>query len=1668
MSNSQAIDPAMDSAWRTDIGTLWTAAVAKHNQKVGIKFKLDQSKAMNTPWNSTTMQATLNRLTAEFEKERDSLGHFSDRIKGPIQVTLKVAKGAAEVILRTASTIGAIAGSVFAPAPIIAEALVFVLSATQKVSGQLDEIKKFFEVTANFFRRLSVLEGRLPDGPQFGQQLVDVFDRLLGFIVDAQIFVGRGKFMNFFKELAKPSTPLSDAHALFQEQLTRLDQAALYCTLGISVDINKNVADLRASVDLVIDDTHHIVGQIDGLGTNIVDLQLQIGSFRRDFSTFSHEIRHKPKTEDASKQISDAVTVDHASYQSNVLRTLRASFNIGDTESMHQRRLTRMLSSRLPGTCEWIHHQQAYHTLLDGTSQFLLLQGGRHTGRSMLSSFIFEHLKTSKQQLPINKSGTHTEAAGISVAYFCFGQEFGGRNSIDDMIRCCVVQIVEQDAAYRRWAMDHCLAQKSRGESTNPTWDDHFVARFKPSEGNSHQPWLFLVLDDVDISESKDHLQKFQTSIKKRKLRISLVLTTSSNMEINIPEESKIVLGAGNTNAENHDLRSFTKHLAMNLSPLNDLAPETRESLVNGVCEKATTYLYVDYALRRFNVLGGSDLSPLNTLKTNHVEIYGDLFHECIDHRNEQEQTQLHCLFTWLALCNDQPLCLGTAKALLKLVSQWNITTDAEEGSKEKGETKSRDGVGLAAGNRLQVELAGNLSLLLSRSAPMSRHGQNGGQAGDDDLIQFRHPALQAHWPTTTWASLPANVLMFKMLSHVLTEETDVREQKDKNHEQLAYQAATLWFKFLRAASSQYLHVDSTMDSHQMRPEMAPPRSIMAITPPRSIMAGLATSRRAIAPISRNQKTSARTSVADHISPPRKGPVRRSQRAPVSEHEVSGPQRVTFSRPEVPTNEKSRPAAVVAKTVVRGIAHVFSNENGALKILEVNVPEVDWGKCQSLLGTNFDEIRGTLKILSYWLRLVDESDLTFLSEGPRDWLNAIEPERDDPEPHCSILEQLAARHNDNWGAAQFPSSAYNSFRFAHQALRDRDTYMSQGRGPYPQHSEPEARTEAILEVGEGLRARLRGRDDESERLKAATASVAIAMALRYDGLYEPALAEALNAAKIIEGQDGHGRAVFNVFKNAYDGAMRARDDESDTTPKTSIGDYETSLQQLMESGNSFSLGSKEAKLRFDVYNRIGRICYGMSEDKTDLAVEAGANSLPEKELEKKGYLEAARVAFVTALGTKEEGRNMIRTYWLKAKVEALLRDDKRALESAKKAVETAKKSEEETTIVFFDELIYELSKGQNGPENVLQLLDLVGHAQLVTGFMAETHRRIHKAAKKQGKSAAEKVKKTYAEAVNRLIEGEDSSAQMLSIWWADYVRFAWAGFQADAAEEAEEILRRALRVKVAGSVDTTIRIGWRLADMFLEQFLGSEKEKQEAAELKDTLAKKQAALDKMEGLMSQLQGLQADFEPYQSQISIPLSIMRRKLSPALSFFEGADQTFRGCVTTLTDEHQDNDAPSFQVLAKVLCLVPGLKKHAEIAASCQFYVIDDQLFTGETQSPVTCSYCEKHVGGDVETEAVYLCCYCTNTFACKSCYDNKECLRSSKTTDEQIDAIVLQPPCRPEHMYVSARGDDWGGTRDGKMVIKGGQKRELSFQEWLDEVKGEWEDAWQKFWGEPTL
>lgn len=928
------------------------------------------------------------------------------------------------------------------------------------------------------------------------------------------------------------------------------------------------------------------------------------------------------------------------------------------------------------------------------------------------------------------------------------------------------------------------------------------------------------------------------------------------------------------------------------------------------------------------------------------------------------------------------------------------------------------------------------MNSLLSRSAPISRPTQknqeDAGHEGDDDLIQFRHSMLQAFWSTGE-SSLPsssAEVLMFKMLSYILSWKSDVGKHRVKSRDELKCQAATLWFEILRTASSSYIARVNAPDN---------------------------------APVKRSKKKSDK---------PREGSSRKIRARPSSDkNQQTATTRDTGKRDErattTPVRKKTQASLFIAKTMVEGIARVFSNENNALKPLEA---EVDWEASQSLLGTNDEEVDNTLEIISYWLYSVQYSQMTHLPEDSvaRTWLKIREDGVEDKLP-CRVLAELAKSHRANWLAAQFPSTAYISFRFAYQAQRDwerHDASSVEDKGIALDKTTPQNRAAAILKVAGDLTDVSMNQDNKL------LASIAIAMALRYDGLHQAALEEVLKGAEMIEAPDNK---VFKVFKDTFDKAIEAQNGE----PGPSISEYEADLRKGQK-----DFSTAEPKLWFEAYNRIGRTCYGQAEDKTDMAIEDGALSLPATTPRMEGYLKAARIAFVTALQTKpgdmtlmlpEERRNILRTYWLKAKVEAVLGDHKRALRSIIEAVNCAKATNQETTTGFFDELIYELGGNQDGSKkdgskNVLELLENVGHMQLIRGCMAETHRRIHKAAKREGESAARRVNDTYKKAVDHLVEENDAAAQMLSIWWADFVRFVLSEFKADEVKDAEQILRRALNMKAVGNIDTIIRISWRLSDILLDQFLDATTKKQELVDKKDTLVKKQAALDKMMEVMSQLEGIRPEFEGNQSQMSIPLSIMRRKLGPALSFFEGADMAFRGCIKALTDERQDNDAPSFQILAKVLCLVPDLKEHAEIAASCQFYVINDGLFTDKYQSPVTCSYCEKVVAGDVQTEAVYLCCYCTNTFACQTCHEKNQTTRdrtteATGTSEAEEDTIVLQGPCRSEHIYITARGDGWSGVRNGKMIRKGKPEKESSFTDWLRELEQAWEAAWQKFWSE---
>jgi tetratricopeptide (TPR) repeat protein len=95
--------------------------------------------------------------------------------------------------------------------------------------------------------------------------------------------------------------------------------------------------------------------------------------------------------------------------------------------------------------------------------------------------------------------------------------------------------------------------------------------------------------------------------------------------------------------------------------------------------------------------------------------------------------------------------------------------------------------------------------------------------------------------------------------------------------------------------------------------------------------------------------------------------------------------------------------------------------------------------------------------------------------------------------------------------------------------------------------------------------------------------------------------------------------------------------------------------------------------------------------------------------------------------------------------------------------------------------------------------------------------------------------------------------------------------------------------------------------------------------------------------------LRNDFNPYESQTTIPLAFMTGKMGPTNEFQSLMDKTFRETINSLTDDQAWNDSEGFRILAKVLAFVPEMHRDAQIASSLQFSAVNEKLFKEADES-----------------------------------------------------------------------------------------------------------------------
>ncbi|KAF2230805.1 hypothetical protein EV356DRAFT_519320 [Viridothelium virens] len=80
----------------------------------------------------------------------------------------------------------------------------------------------------------------------------------------------------------------------------------------------------------------------------------------------------------------------------------------------------------------------------------------------------------------------------------------------------------------------------------------------------------------------------------------------------------------------------------------------------------------------------------------------------------------------------------------------------------------------------------------------------------------------------------------------------------------------------------------------------------------------------------------------------------------------------------------------------------------------------------------------------------------------------------------------------------------------------------------------------------------------------------------------------------------------------------------------------------------------------------------------------------------------------------------------------------------------------------------------------------------------------------------------------------------------------------------------------------------------------------------------------------------------ESPVLVMQALMTRTIGSPVKFREMMESMFQTCVAGLTDKVGNNDSTSFRLLAKALACVPGLRRDAQIALSCQYSITDPDV------------------------------------------------------------------------------------------------------------------------------
>ena len=311
-----------------------------------------------------------------------------------------------------------LASVAFPPASAILLSFTWIISASQRVSDDLNLIESFFALMQCFLRRLCILKGKIPSEIEFQRALVMVFSSMLTMSGLARYYRHKGRFKLWVSSLVKGGDlRLRDAYDALQENLRGLESAVMLQTLKTVIDtrddvksLNDRVMAMQETVDTnlgVSIDTRNMAMDIRYNITTLVEQVQEMERAQRDMSynitalvkrTHEEEIIQREMVRQVklvarnSNPEPQMKIIPHRPTNFERLKTL---LNIG-TSSIPiriQLRQQELLCTSVPRVFKWITNDDIVQDIIDNKLSVFWITGASGMGKSTMAFKLFRNLK---------------------------------------------------------------------------------------------------------------------------------------------------------------------------------------------------------------------------------------------------------------------------------------------------------------------------------------------------------------------------------------------------------------------------------------------------------------------------------------------------------------------------------------------------------------------------------------------------------------------------------------------------------------------------------------------------------------------------------------------------------------------------------------------------------------------------------------------------------------------------------------------------------------------------------------------------------------------------------------------------------------------------------------------------------------------------------------------------------------------------------------------------------------------------------------------------------------------------------------------------------------------------------------------------------------------------